>query len=82
MGSGQKKRENSYSQRSTSGVAASGDGKLLVFVDAVRIADRRIGCCQARPGGGAAEANFGQIPQGIAPVNDNGLVDLASSLPS
>jgi len=51
------------------GAAASGDDQLLVFVDAVGVADRRIGGCQAGPGGGAAEICFGQAPKSVASVD-------------
>src|SRR5579859_7603025 len=60
-----------------SGGAAGRDDKLLVFVDAVGVADKWIGGGQAGPGGGASEVNFGQFPQGITLVHGNCRVHVA-----
>lgn len=49
--------------------AASGDDQFLVFVDAVGVADGRIGGGQAAPGGGAAEICVGQAPESVASVD-------------
>lgn len=51
------------------GAAASRDDQLLVYVDAVGVANRRICGGQAGPSGGSAELGSGQAPQSVTFVD-------------